>query len=146
MVGLTSVARGARAASAYGLVGLLLVGTLAGCDALVPHPWIGGWQLRTFGGQPAAGPATVSFSATDVVIETGCNEGAGAYTYQDPTLTLSAMAFSARACTSAALAAQDAAVVAIARGPATMHVAGDELTIDPGSGGAVLVFDRTGGV
>jgi heat shock protein HslJ len=145
VVRLRSFDRAARAGLACGLAALLLAGTLAGCNALIPHPWIGGWQLRTFGGQPAASLATASFSATDVVIETGCNEGAGAYTYQDPTLTLTAVAFTARACADAALAAQDAAIVAIAHGPTTMRVAGNELTIDPGSGGAVLVFDRTGG-
>ena len=145
MAGLTAVARRARAASLAWLAGLLLAGTLAGCTALIPHPWVGGWQLRTVGGQPAAGQPTLSLSSTDVVIETGCNEGAGGYTYQDPMLTLSGMAFTASACASAVLTAQDAAVVAIARGPVVMHVSGDELTIDPGSGGAVLVFDRTSG-
>jgi heat shock protein HslJ len=135
----------ARTALLAGLAALFLVSTLAGCSALVPNMWIGGWALRTVGGKPAAAPATMTLSATDVVIQTGCNEGAGTYTYDNPKLTLAGVAFTARACTDPAVAAQDAAFQAIAKGPVSMHAGDKEMTIDPGSGGVVLVFDRTSG-
>jgi heat shock protein HslJ len=133
-----------RAVVLAGLAALLIVSTLAGCSALVPNMWIGGWALRTYGGKPAAAPGTMTFSATDVVIQTGCNQGAGTYTYDNPKLTLAGVAFTARACADAA-GEQDAAFLAIANGPVSMHAGDKEMTIDPGNGGAVLVFDRTSG-
>ena len=127
------------------LAALLLATTLVGCSALVPNMWIGGWTLRTYGDKPAAASATMTVSATDVVIQTGCNQGAGTYTYDNPKLTLAGVAFTARACPDPAVAAQDAAFQAIAMGPVSMHAGDKEMTIDPGNGGAVLVFDRTSG-
>ena len=134
-----------RPAVLAALATVVLASALVGCSALVPNMWIGGWALRTYGGKPAAAPATMTLSATDVVIQTGCNEGAGGYTYNDPTLTLTGVAFTVRACTDPAIAEQDAALQAIAKGPTKMHAGDKELTIDPGNGGAVLVFDRTSG-
>ena len=127
------------------LATVLMASTLVGCSALVPNMWVGGWALRTYGGKPAAAPATMSFSASDVVIQTGCNQGAGGYTYKDSTLTLTGVAFTARGCTDPAMVEQDAALQAIAKGPTSMHAGDKEMTIDPGNGGAVLVFDRTSG-
>jgi heat shock protein HslJ len=131
---------------AAGLAALALAGSLGGCSALVPNPWIGGWLLRTYGGKPAAAQATLSFSQTDAVFQTGCNQGAGGYTYQSPVLTFSDVAFTLRACPDPATAAQDKAIRAVASGQPVRMSAGDkEMTIDPGGGGAVLVFDRTSG-
>jgi len=143
--GVPSATPRARAAIVAVLASAVLASALVGCSALVPNMWIGGWALRTYGGKPAAAPATVTLSATDVVIQTGCNQGAGGYTYKDSTLTLSGVAFTARACTDAAMAEQDAAIQAIAKAPSSMHAGDKEMTIDPGNGGAVLVFDRTSG-
>jgi heat shock protein HslJ len=134
-----------QSAALAALATVVLASALVGCSALVPNMWVGGWALRTYGGKPAAAPATMSFSATDVVIQTGCNQGAGGYTYKDSTLTLTGVAFTARACTDSAMAEQDAALQAIAKGPTSMHAGDKEMTIDPGNGGAVLVFDRTSG-
>jgi len=145
MSGLRASGSRARAVVLAALAVILIVAILAGCSALVPNMWIGGWALRTFGGKPAAAPATITLSATDAVIQTGCNQGAGTYTYADATLILAGVAFTARACTDPAVAAQDAAFQAIANGPASMHAGDKEMTIDPGNGGAVLVFDRTSG-
>ena len=128
-----------------GLATLLIASALAGCSALVPNTWIGAWALRTYGGKPAAAPATMSFSSSDVVMQTGCNQGAGTYTYAGSTLTMSGVAFTARACPDPAVAAQDAAFRAIATAPVSMHAGDREMTIDPGNGGTVLVFDRTSG-
>jgi heat shock protein HslJ len=131
---------------AAGLVAMLLAGSVGGCAALIPNPWIGGWLLRTYGGKPAAAQATLSFSQTDAVFQTGCNEGAGGYTYQSPVLTFSNVAFTLRACSNPAVTAQDAAIRAVAAGqPVRMSANDSEMTIDPGGGGAVLVFDRTSG-
>jgi heat shock protein HslJ len=131
-----------------GLLGLrLLVTTLAlavaGC-ALVPTPWVGGWRLRTIGGNPAAAQATIVFTATDVVLETGCNQGAGQYEMANGKLTLKDVAFTAVGCLGA-VATQDAAFVALAGGTPSLSVSGDTLTIDAGGGRPVLVFDRTSG-
>ncbi|HEY4752547.1 MAG TPA: META domain-containing protein, partial [Candidatus Limnocylindrales bacterium] len=99
-----------------------------------------------YGGKPAAAQATLSFSQTDAVFQTGCNQGAGGYAYQSPVLTFSNVAFTERACQDPAVAAQDAAIRAVAAGQPVRMSAGDhEMTIDPGGGGAVLVFDRTSG-
>ena len=148
-IGLGSRARHAtpqvRAASVAVLVSAVLASALIGCSALVPNMWIGGWALRTYDGKPAAAPATMTLSATDVVIQTGCNQGAGGYTYKDSTLTFTGVAFTARACTDPAIVVQDAAIQAIAKAPSSMHAGDKEMTIDPGNGGAVLVFDRTSG-
>jgi heat shock protein HslJ len=118
---------------------------LAGCSAFFPNPWIGGWALRSFGGQPATTPSTLSFSSSDLVVDTGCNKGAGQYEYQGDQLTVRDMAFTARACPDPAFEAQDAAVRSIAAGPSRMSAGGKELTIDPGGGAPVLVYDRTSG-
>ena len=134
----------ARAAVAI-LAAAAIAWSLAGCAALIPDMWIGGWQLQTYGGKPAAALATVTFSSTDIVIQTGCNEGAGAYAYTNSTLTLKGVLFTARACPDPATAEQDAAFQALAKSPVSMHAGDKEMTIDPGSGGAVLVFSRTSG-
>jgi heat shock protein HslJ len=125
------------------LAAILLAVALAGC-VLVPTPWVGGWQLRTVGGIRPFAASTIVFTATDVVIETGCNTGAGGYEVSGGRLTLKGVAFTATACTDV-LVRQDSAFIALGKGTPTLSVSGDTLTIDPGGGGAVLVFDRTSG-
>ncbi len=128
-----------------GLVAAVAATLLTGCSAMIPNPWIGGWALRSYGGRPAVAPSTLSFSSSDLVVDTGCNTGAGLYQYQGDQLTVKDMAFTARACSDPAFEAQDKAVRAIAAGPTTMTTADKELTIDPGGGAPVLVYDRTSG-
>ena len=128
-----------------GLVALVLVlaVALAGC-ALVPTPWVGAWRLRTVGGDPVAADATMVLTATDVILETGCNTGAGAYVVSDGKLTLKDVAFTAVGC-EGAIGRQDAAFIALGNGTASLSVSGATLTIDAGGGQPVLVFDRTSG-
>jgi heat shock protein HslJ len=139
---------GGRPARRRGLPGLrLLVMTLAlavGACALVPTPWVGGWRLRTVGAAPAFDVATMVFTATDVVIQTGCNTGAGAYEVSGGHLTLKDVAFTPLTC-EGPLAVQDAAFSALTSGSPSLSVSGDTLTIDAGAGAPVLVFDRTSG-
>ncbi len=85
-----------------------------GC-ALVPTPWVGGWQLRTIDGRPAAAQATIVLTASDVVFETGCNQGAGQYEMANGRLTLKDVAFTAVGCPGA-VGMQDAAFVALSGG------------------------------
>jgi heat shock protein HslJ len=124
-------------------VPLLVALSLAAC-ALVPTPWVGGWQLRTVGGTSPFAAATIVFTSTDAVIETGCNTGAGGYEVSGGRLTLKGVAFTATACTGV-LVRQDAAFIALAKGTSALSVSGDTLTIDAGGGQPVLVFDRTSG-
>lgn len=139
------MSRRAVRALAVALAVAALVGSLAGCSALIPNPWIGGWVLRSYGGTPASTAATLSFSSIDVVVATGCNRGVGEYTYKDGLLTLKDVAFTQRACSDPGYEAQDRAVRAIGTGPVKMSADNNQLTIEPGNGGAVLVFDRTSG-
>jgi heat shock protein HslJ len=125
------------------MAALALAVTLAGC-ALIPTPWVGAWQLRTVGGNRAAAAATIVFTATDVVLETGCNTGAGGYVVDGGKLRLRDVAFTLVLCTDA-LGRQDIALSGLTSGAPSLSVSGDTLTIDPGPGRDVLVFDRTSG-
>lgn len=116
---------------------------LAGC-ALVPSSWVGRWELAAIGGNPPAAAGSIVFTNTDVVIETGCNEGAGRYHLDGSHLTIADVAFTAVLC-SGPVGAQDAAFLALGSGDATMSVSGDRLTIDPGGGRPVLELRRTSG-
>ncbi len=133
----------ARRGALVALVLLVAAASVTGC-ALVPTPWVGRWQLRTTDGRPAAAQATIFFTASDVVFETGCNQGAGQYEMANGRLTLRDVAFTAVGCPGA-VGTQDAAFVALSRGTPSLSVSGDTLTIDAGGGQPVLVFDRTSG-
>jgi heat shock protein HslJ len=133
--------RPATLAAALGLV--LAAVALAGC-ALVPSPWIGRWNLVSVGGQPASGDASVAFTATSVVLRSGCNTGAGTYAYAGDQLTLDGVAFTLTPCPSG-LAAQDAAFRELASGTSTMKVSDPTMTIVPADGAPVLAFRRSGG-
>ena len=102
-------------------------------------------QLRSVGGNPAAAVATIVLTATDVVIQTGCNTGAGAY-------VVSGGSSRSRTSRSPRWAARGALGPPGPRrssrwvpGPRRCRSRGHALTIDPGAGGPVLVFDRTSG-
>jgi heat shock protein HslJ len=129
------------------IVALLIVtagaAALAGC-ALVPSPWVGRWELVTVGGNPPAAQGSIVFTNTDVVIETGCNEGAGRYRLDGSRLTLDGVAFTAALCTGA-LGTQDAAFLALASGSPSLGLDGDRMTIDAGGGTPVLLLARTSG-
>ena len=136
--------RARRTAGLVAALAVVLAVLVGACEALIPNPAIGNWNLRTVGGNPAAAGASIVFTSKDAVIETGCNQGAGSYTYESGRLTLAGMAFTAQACPEPALDLQDKAFRALAAGPSTMAINDTELTIDPGAGQPVLVFDRSG--
>ena len=87
----------------------------------------------------------MTLTATDVVIQTGCNQGVGTFTNVDGRLVLAGMAFTARACPEEIVAAQDRGFRSLAGAPASMSAGGKELTLDPGGGGPVMVFARLSG-
>ncbi len=134
----------ARRGALVALVLLVAAATSATGCALVPTPWVGGWQLRTIDGRPAAAQATIVLTASDVVFETGCNQGAGQYEMANGRLMLKDVAFTAVGCPGA-VGTQDAAFVALSGGTPTLSVSGDTLTIDAGGGQPVFVFARTSG-
>ncbi len=140
--------RDRRTRRSAGLAAGLAVGLaflLGTCAVLVPNRAIGQWSLRTVGGNQAAAGGSIVFTNSDVVVQTGCNQGAASYTYEGDRLTLAGAAFTAQACPYEALDSQDKAFRALAAAPSTMTINDAELTIDPGGGGPVLVFSRTGG-
>jgi heat shock protein HslJ len=75
---------------------------------------------------------TISFSATSMTIDTGCNTIGGNYTLSNSTLSLSDAGGTTKGCTEA-LVDQERLLSAIVTGSTTVERAGDGLTIRTGA-------------
>ena len=84
----------------------------------------------------AAPPATLTFAAGQVAVDTGCNTGSGGYGATDTEITFSPIALTRRACEPLA-AEQEAAVIAVLDGTVTYEIDSDQLTLTKGDRGLI---------
>ena len=84
----------------------------------------------------AAPPATLTFSAGQVAVDTGCNTGSGSYTATETEITFSPIALTRRGCEPLA-AEQEAGVVAVLDGTVAYEIDSDQLTLTKGDRGLI---------
>ena len=84
----------------------------------------------------AAPPATLTFEAGQVAVDTGCNTGFGSYEATDTDITFSPIALTRRACEPLA-AEQEAGVIAVLDGTVTYEIDSDQVTLTKGDRGLI---------
>jgi heat shock protein HslJ len=87
---------------------------------------------------PAGATAGLSFDASSVAVNTGCNSGSGGYEATDSTITFGPIAMTLKMCVEDGVAELEQAVTTVLQGETSYTIDADTLTITNGANSLVL--------